>query len=73
MLGGAAFASFAEQKGRNMVSEHAMLILILLLAVAVVILALAMVLYVSKMDKRLMRIEKRFDGSSASLNGANTR
>lgn len=42
-----------------MVSEHAMLMLILLLAVAVVVLATGLTIYAAKMDARLKRIEER--------------
>ncbi|WP_251213167.1 hypothetical protein [Adlercreutzia murintestinalis] len=42
-----------------MVSEHALLVLILLLAVAVVILAMGLWLSARRMDEQLKRIEHR--------------
>lgn len=50
-----------------MVSEHAMLILILLLAVAVVLLAVAIMFTSGKIDKRLTSIEQRVDATGATL------
>ncbi len=49
-----------------MVSEHAMLILILLLAVAVVLLAVAIMFISGKIDKRLTSIERRIDTTGAA-------
>ena len=49
-----------------MVSEHAMLILILLLAVAVVLLAVAIMFISGKIDKRLTPIERRIDATGAA-------
>ena len=56
-----------DQKGKTMVSEHAMLILILLLAVAVVLLAVAIMFTSGKIDKRLTSIEQRIDATGATL------
>ena len=55
-----------DQKGKTMVSEHAMLILILLLAVAVVLLAVAIMFTSGKIDKRLTSIERRIDATGAA-------
>ena len=56
-----------DQKGKTMISEHAMLILILLLAVAVVLLAFAIMFTSGKIDKRLTSIEQRIDATGATL------
>ena len=44
-----------------MVSEHAMLVLILLLAIAVVLLAVALTLYAGKLEARLKGITERIE------------
>ena len=49
-----------------MISEHAMLILILLLAVAVVLLAVAIMFISGKIDKLLTPIELRIDATGAA-------
>lgn len=51
---------------KTMISEHAMLILILLLAVAVVLLAVAIMFISGKIDKRLTPIERRIDATGAA-------
>lgn len=54
-----------------MVSEHAMLVLMLLLAVAVVILAVGLTLYAGKVEARLKCIEERLpdrDETSRQVN-----
>ncbi len=49
-----------------MVSEHAILMLILLLAVAVVVLAVALMLYAGKLEKRLKGIDELLEESGAT-------
>lgn len=53
-----------------MISEHAMLVLMLLLAVAVVLLAMALMLYTQKLEGRLKDIAERMDGYDMKLSGA---
>ena len=55
-----------DQKGKTMISEHAMLILILLLAVAVVLLAVAIMFISGKINKGLTSIERRIDATGAA-------
>lgn len=49
-----------------MVSEHAMLILVLLLAAAVVLLAYGMMFNERKMDKKLNQIAKQIEEKATS-------
>lgn len=49
-----------------MVSEHAMLILMLLLAIAVVLLAISLTLYVSRLEMRLKCIGESIEQRSPS-------
>lgn len=52
-----------------MVSEHAMLILMLLLAVAVVVLAVGMMIYASKTGAQLKRMAKSIEDLGAASGG----
>lgn len=52
-----------------MVSEQAMLILMLLLAVAVVILASGLMIYAGKMNAQLQRMARRIEALDAASNG----
>lgn len=57
------------RKGVDMVSDHALLILILLLAVAVVLLASALVYQSKRMEAELKRISERMEKPEAASRG----
>ncbi len=55
-----------------MISEHAMLVLMLLLAIAVVLLSVALTLYASKMESRLKSIDALIKERDMSSNASGT-
>ncbi len=55
-----------------MISEHAMLVLMLLLAIAVVLLSVALTLYASKMESRLKSIDALIKEHDMSSNASGT-